>query len=82
MEGDGEVDGRPFYFHARWDEWSLAITAPGTEPMNMHFGLRDGWLYRERWPFDQGTAGDMSMDEVRQCMERAIALYRCGTREG
>lgn len=78
MEGDGEVDGRPFYFRARWEVWSLAITAPGTDPLDMHFAMRDGWIHEERWPGGSCAAGYMTMDEVQQCMEHAVALFRSG----
>ncbi|NRD65812.1 hypothetical protein HRD49_29080 [Corallococcus exiguus] len=76
VEGFGEVDGRPFYFRARWETWWLAIAEPRQDPLLIYAEEISGWIHDEDWPGGKFAAGYMSMEEVRLCMERGIALFR------
>ncbi|NNC16362.1 hypothetical protein HRD49_07705 [Corallococcus exiguus] len=79
MQGDGEVDGLPFYFRARWDSWELDIAQPGCDPLDVDeaaMARGEGWRHEEIWPGGPYDAGYMELDDVQRCMDRAVALFR------
>ena len=69
VQGDGRIDGVPFYFRARGDRWSLSI---GADPLG-----NPAWRHVRRYGsgFD---AGWMSDDEARSLLEQALARYEAG----
>lgn len=67
VQAEGTVDGIPFYFRSRGDEWSFGI---GAEPV----GGPD-WEYHQTygiWP----AAGWITEDEARAFIAQAAALWR------
>jgi hypothetical protein len=67
VQAEGTVDGKPFYFRARGEHWSMGI---GGEPVGA-----PEWEYEEaygEWP----AAGWMSTDEARAFIAQAVELYR------
>lgn len=50
VQGDGFVNGLPFYFHARFDRWVLAIaSAPNTDPVQTAIGQAPGFRMQRRY---------------------------------
>lgn len=80
VQGDGEIDGRPFYFRARWSSWELDIAEPGGEPLSVteeSMARGVGWRIEENWgDRDQCDASYMELEDVQRCMDRAVALFR------
>ena len=69
VQAEGDIDGKPFYFRARGQHWSMSIGGPDpvSEPEGNHVETYgDG-------PFD---AGWMSEDEARRCIDMAAAAWR------
>jgi hypothetical protein len=80
VQGDGEVDGRPFYFRARWNSWELDIAEPGGEPLSVteeSMARGVGWRHEENFgDLDLWQASYMEMKDVQRCMDKAVALFR------
>lgn len=77
VQGEGEINGRPFYFRARGKTWEVLIAYVGDDPLNLYIGGGGGgYTHVEDWPGDDYAAGWMTMDEVRVCMERAVSEFR------
>ena len=72
VQGKGSVDGVPFYFRARYDEWSMGI---GSTPAGIAIGFTEGWRRREAWGDGAYNAGWMEHDEARAIIERCAAEY-------
>ena len=34
LQFEGEIDGNPFYFRARWESWRFTIVRPGGNPVS------------------------------------------------
>jgi len=69
VQGEGAIDGKPFYFRARGNHWSLGI------------GGEDGlsnpeWTHREPWGCEPFEAGWMSIETAVKMINRGAALYR------
>ena len=66
VQGEGTINGVPFYFRARWESWSLSI---GEDPL-----ARTAWRYEGIHPdagwLDEGTALGL--------LESAALLYAQG----
>lgn len=68
VQSKGTVDGKPFYFRARGDSWSMSI---GGEDVV----AEPEWYYEEdfgSWP----EAGWMSEEEARTFIDKAVGVYR------
>ena len=69
VQGEGTIDGKPFYFRARGEHWSIGI------------GGEDGlynleWTHEEPWGCEPFSAGWMSQRTARRMINRGAALYR------
>jgi hypothetical protein len=80
VQGLGEVDGRRFYFRARWEEWSLSVAEEGKDPLDVFPYGEGGFHHEEEWPGGPFQAGWMELTDVQKCMERAVAIFRAATR--
>lgn len=61
VQAEGTVDGRPFYFRARWQHWSFDV---------------DDVTFREaRWGDSPFAAGWMPHDAARNIIERCAEEY-------
>ena len=67
---DGAVDGKPFYFRARGNNWTVGI---GGEPVS-----EPEWFRGEQYSEEEFAAGWMSLDEARTFLFGSIELYRKG----
>jgi hypothetical protein len=67
VQAEGTVDGKPFYFRARWDKWSIGI---GCEP------VLSPEFYREA-PYGErpGEAGWMPQYQALIFIAKAIREY-------
>ncbi len=75
VQGEGEVDGRPFYFRARGEHWELSVAHAGGDPVEVSIGCADGFSYSEpygTWP----EAGWMSEPHVMRAMTKAVGIFR------
>lgn len=76
VQGDGVVDGRPWYFRARGEgvEFSVAYEPDG-DAVNAGMGWEPGfsiWVAIGPWP----DAGWISDAEAEEFIARGVALYR------
>lgn len=67
VQAEGLIDGKPFYFRARGDDWSMSI---GGEDVI----LNPEWYYEEEYG-DWPEAGWMPEGEARAFIAKAAALY-------
>jgi hypothetical protein len=68
VQAEGTIDGKPFYFRARGEHWSLGI---GGEPIG-----EPEWEHCEEYPGELFEAGWMSQDEARGFIEKGVDIYR------
>ncbi|MDO3432152.1 hypothetical protein QWJ46_05600 [Rhizobium sp. CBN3] len=69
IQGEGTIDGKPFYFRARGAQWSLEIDyveEADRPPM---------WWHVEEWG-EWPDAGYMPADVALEMIDKAVALYR------
>lgn len=46
VQGEGMLDGHPWYFRARHSEWSFSIAEnPQDDPIDVRWGKSPGWYY-------------------------------------
>lgn len=84
VQGDGTIDGHPWYFRARGSRWEMVIAEDRDgDPLDCYGGTRGfpaapGWWMREPWGtgFD---AGYMTPDEAWECASKGFAAFRTGT---
>lgn len=68
VQAEGTIDGKEFYFRARYDSWSLSI---GDDPIGSV-----EWEYEEPYGTPDGyDAGWMSEDEARAFISKAAKKY-------
>lgn len=79
VQAEGTVDGIPFYFRARGDEWSMSI---GLDPVDVSCGFAPGFHYEEDYGDGPYDAGWMEEDEARAFIEKAAALWTPPPQEG
>lgn len=69
VQAEGEIDGKPFYFRARGQRWSMGV---GGEPAGS-----PEWEHREGWGDSPYAAGWMPEETAIAMIEKAAILYRC-----
>lgn len=72
VQAEGTINGKPFYFRARGNHWSLDIGSgeDGKHPLETTV-----WDYVEPYGDEPYVAGWMSEDEARGFIDKAAALY-------
>lgn len=77
VQGDGTVDGHPWYFRARGAAWTFDIAeAAAADPVDVGWGT-PGWCAGAKygtWP----EAGWMSLGEAWAFIYQAVADFRAG----
>ena len=63
VQGDGTIDGVPWYFRARFEHWSMSI---GPDPVGISCGEKHGWYREEAWGDGEYDAGYMPRDTAKQ----------------
>jgi hypothetical protein len=71
VQADGTVNGKPFYFRARFQHWSMSIGGP--DPI-----CEPEWYYEEEYGIEPFAAGYMPQEEARAFIEKAAGLYQAG----
>lgn len=80
VQVEGTVNGHPFYFRARWDEWSFSISLnPDVDVVGMTSS--EGGFYREeKYGMHRHYAASYMPDEdiettIRQCAHEFITEH-------
>lgn len=68
VQAEGTICGKPFYFRARGEAWSIGI---GGEVV-----MEPEWYHDEDYGEEAFAAGWMTTDEARAFIDKAAALYR------
>lgn len=80
VQADGTVNGYPFYFRARWDEWSFAISEnPNISPVDIQLietGEKYGYFAEGRvgkeWEY---LASYMEVNTVKDIITKCASEY-------
>lgn len=76
VQSEGTIDGEPFYFRARGEEWSIEIGG-GFVLEDAEKGIPDtGFYYEEEWGDEPYAAGWMPDDVAREMIDKAAAVFR------
>jgi hypothetical protein len=76
VQGEGMVNGRPFYFRARHDHWSFAIaTDPETDPVLIDSPAQGFYVEEEYTLLGKEGAGYMPVEEARAIILRCAQLF-------
>jgi hypothetical protein len=67
VQAEGTIEGKPFYFRARGESWSLGI---GGEPV-----LEPEWEIEQEYGSTPFAAGWMTVDEAKAFIEYGVARY-------
>ena len=67
---EGTINGRNFYFRARWSSWSLSVADDNGDVFS-----DSAWFYREPYPGEVGSAGWMPMKEAEAFLHKAAKIY-------
>lgn len=67
VQGDGFINGLPFYFRARGDGWKMSIAQdPAVDPVDVHCGFAQGWTKEgQHGPAGYVDAGYMDYEYAR-----------------
>lgn len=68
VQAEGTIRGKPFYFRARGEAWSIGI---GGEVV-----MEPEWFYEEDYGDEPYVAGWMTEAEARAFIEKSADLYR------
>lgn len=68
VQAEGTIDGKPFYFRARGQRWSIEIETVSPD--------HPSFVYSEPWGDDAFAAGWMDEDEARRLIARGAAEFR------
>jgi hypothetical protein len=67
VQGDGELDGKYWYFRARGAYWSFEVSADEDSVTEWEHGEEYGTKFDASW---------MPDEDVLKCIEKAVGLYR------
>lgn len=82
VQGDGTLDGHPFYFRARGEHWTFSVAdEPGSDPVAVGSGYHGvpGWIKTSAYGSAPYEAGWMPHDTAERLVLRAAAEYCQGT---
>ena len=76
VQGNGTIDGLPWYFRARWDSWSLSISEDAdTDPIEVRWRNASGWYYEDTWG-EMFEAGWMPFETAWEIIIECFEKYR------
>ena len=83
VQGEGELDGKPWYFRARYEHWTFTMAEVGgnvhqVRSMFHNAALEDGWNIEKDWPFGAFSAGYMPIKTAVGLIRACARLYRAG----
>lgn len=61
MQGEGKINGTPFYFRSRWDSWEFCV---GRDPLS-----KEAWVYKATYPGGAYNAGYISKEEAQSFIQ-------------
>lgn len=73
VQAEGTIDGRPFYFRARGQRWTIEI---GPKPDATADGFTTTFRHEEPWGDDAFAAGWMNEDEATDLIIKAAGIFR------
>jgi hypothetical protein len=76
VQAEGTIDGRRFYFRARWNGWRVAIHPTATGDYLSWPDDGTEWDFSEAWGEGEYDAGWMPEDTAREMIDKAANLYR------
>ena len=84
VQGEGTLDGNPWYFRARHEHWTFTMAQPGGDPHKVRSmfhsaALEDGWNIERSWPFGEFSAGYMPVKSALAIIRACARMYRAGT---
>ncbi|WP_422383842.1 hypothetical protein [Roseibium album] len=82
VQAVGKIDGEPFYFRARDDEWSLSIGSEVKDTGKLSIHGKDvvgnpKWEYVEPFGTSQFDAGWMEEETALLMIKKGAELWRC-----
>lgn len=72
VQGEGTINGVPFYFRARGQRWTMSI---GEDPIDVACGFKEGWHKEEPWGKEMFDAGWMPWETAKEIIERCAEEY-------
>lgn len=76
VQGEGVIEGWPFYFRSRGQRWSLSVAEPGFDPASEAV-----WEHSEHYSDEPYAAGWLTDDEARGLIARAAEAFVVWRRE-
>lgn len=73
VQGEGTIDGVPFYFRARWDGWDIGV---GDDPVGIAMCCVEGWHRDGQWGDSPYGAGYMPLSVAQDIIERCAKEYQ------
>lgn len=70
VQGEGTVDGQPFYFRARGERWTMGI---GGDVV-----MSPDWFRQRPWGDGPFAAGWMPIEEAQEIIEECATDYSAG----
>ncbi len=77
VQAEGTIDGHPFYFRFRGDEWSLTIAPPNGDPMDINAAV---YYRNRRGHTGEFFNGSMEDAEVREIVAACAREWKEGGR--
>src|SRR3712207_2996748 len=77
VQAEGTLAGRPFYFRARWDEWTVAVSErPGVDPAELDPapGEDRGWVRAGKFG-GRYEGSHLSAPEADRIIRECAAAY-------
>lgn len=75
VQAEGTIGGNKFYFRARWDTWSFAVSEnPEIDPVLVD-SPEKGFYIEEKYGNNSYEAGYMPLEKVNSILEHCADLY-------
>lgn len=75
VQAEGSIASHPFYFRARWDRWSFAVSlSPSVDPVDVS-SASQGFFRESKYGSGDSDAGYMPLEEARAVVLRCAREY-------
>jgi len=75
VQYEGTIDGRPFYFRARWNAWYFAVTAGCDEANGCDALPHDAFVREALWGDGPFAASAMPVEEAERIIRSCAQAY-------
>jgi hypothetical protein len=80
VQGEGELDGKPWYFRARYEHWTFTMAQEGGDVHKVRSmfhaaALEEGWNLEREWPFGSYSAGYMPVKTALAIVRACARMY-------